>query len=71
MKKYLSLIGVCIAGGIGLNINLQYSSAEGDESGVTLDNIEALAQTEGSGKQCLYLGSLDCPHFTIKVLYIQ
>lgn len=63
-------MGVCVTIGVGLNINLQYNPERGGNKGVTLDNIEALAQTEGSGNTCYYPGSLDCPHSTIKVKYI-
>ncbi|MBE8722324.1 NVEALA domain-containing protein [Sphingobacterium pedocola] len=70
MKKYLTVLACCVAIGIALNVSLQFQS-DSNKAGITLANNEALAQGENSGKICESFGSVDCPHSTIKVLYVQ
>jgi len=39
------------------------------QSNITIENIEALATTEGDANNCFYVGSVDCPKSKEKVLY--
>lgn len=71
MKKYLTALICCVILGVGLNVTVQFQSDRLNKTGITLDNIEALAQGEDIGKRCYSLGSVDCPHNTIKVMYTQ
>lgn len=68
MKKYLSLIAIAVAAGVGLNVNMKFDQRE--QIGITLDNIEALANGEDPEKTCYLSGSVDCPSHPVKVSYI-
>lgn len=70
MKKYFIILGICLAVGISLNVNLQWNHADVDKLGITMSNIEALASGENQGVFCTGSGSLDCPTSIVKVLYI-
>ncbi|GGC22352.1 hypothetical protein GCM10011386_12870 [Parapedobacter defluvii] len=71
MKKYLTSIAIVASTSIGLNVNLKFDGGKAGMMGVTLNNIEALASGEDSDTKCFLLGSVDCPHSAIKVLYIR
>ncbi len=65
-------MSVCVVAGISLNVNLKHSKENCNKLSVTLNNVEALANTETPDRICYYLGSLDCPNYSpVKVLYIQ
>lgn len=70
MKKHLIMLGVCLAIVIGLNVNLQWKNVDQDRLGITMSNIEALANGENQEVSCTVPGSLDCPRSAIKVKYI-
>jgi|GEM_PF-1890033 len=71
MKNCLSLIAIVLATVIGLNVNMKIDDWKTATMAVTLDNIEALASGEDSDTKCFLLGSIDCPHSSVKVMYIQ
>lgn len=71
MKKILILMGVCTTAGISQSVNLKWDSAEQGKLDITFNNIEVLANTESPDRKCNYLGSVDCPNYPVKVLYIQ
>lgn len=71
MKKCLTVLTCLVLIGAGLNVHLQFQSNQSGKIGFTLGNIEALAQGEDVGKRCYSLGSVDCPHNIIKVMYTQ
>ncbi|SEK19746.1 NVEALA domain-containing protein [Parapedobacter koreensis] len=70
MKKHLIVLIVCLVAGISLNVNLKHNKTRSNRIEISLDNIEALANTEDPNTKCLYAGSLDCPVSTIKVQYL-
>lgn len=70
MKKYFIVPGICLAIGVCLNVNLQWNADEQGKLGVTMSNIEALANSENDSRECYYSGSLDCPKSGVKVKYI-
>ncbi|HLT87005.1 MAG TPA: NVEALA domain-containing protein [Sphingobacterium sp.] len=70
MKKYLTILTCCASVGIAMNVSLQFQS-DGNKAEITLVNIEALAQGEDTSEKCWFQGSVDCPHSTIKVMYLQ
>lgn len=70
MKKLLILIGVCLTLVLCLNIDIQRNKIENGKLTLTMNNIEALADSEDDTPGCYYLGSLDCPKDAIKVKYI-
>ncbi|MDD2612082.1 MAG: hypothetical protein PHR38_04770 [Bacteroidales bacterium] len=51
---------------IVISIHIKQTEAQ---SNITIENIEALAGTEGDYVNCLYVGSVDCPKSKEKVLY--
>lgn len=71
MKKYLAVFVCCLALGMGLNVHLQIKSNQINPIGISLANIEALAQGEGNQTDCPYVGCIDCPHGNVKVLYVE
>lgn len=70
MKKYFIVVGVCVLAYISFNVSLKHSNSNPTGLTITLNNVEALAQTEDPQVSCLHNGSLDCPRTTIKVKYI-
>lgn len=70
MKKYLIMLSACLVIILVLNINLQWNNTDQDKFGITLSNIEALANSENDPRECYYSGSLDCPRYANKVKYI-
>lgn len=70
MKKYLTVLTCCVAIGIAMNVSLQFQS-DNNKPEITLANIEALANGEGTGTECPYTGCVDCPHGNVKVLYVE
>lgn len=71
VKNYFIAFTMCVVCGVALNLNLKASDSRMKTLELTLDNIEALANTEDSGVSCFFLGSLDCPSSTIKVQYLK
>ena len=63
-------MSVCVTLGVSLNVNLKSNNLEQRSFGITLDNIEALANGENPEVSCTLPGSLDCPRSIIKVKYI-
>jgi len=70
MKMCFIVLGIFLAAGVCLNINLQWNISEHEKLAITMNNIEALANGENQEMFCRNLGSLDCPRSTIKVKYI-
>lgn len=71
MKKYLTVLACCAMIGIGLNVHVQFQADQVNNIGITLYNIEALANGEDTGTKCPHTGCVDCPHGNVKVLYVQ
>lgn len=71
MKKYLTVLACCAVIGMGLNVHVQFQADQLDMTGITMHNIEALAQGEDSNKICEFTGCVDCPKGNIKVLYVE
>ncbi|WP_080904343.1 hypothetical protein [Parabacteroides sp. Marseille-P3160] len=67
MKKiFLTCISLVI---LTTTFSTDLNSA-GRPTGGVIDNIEALSNGENPVHLCLYIGSLDCPTSSIKVMYI-
>jgi len=71
MKNCLAILACFFAVGLILNLNLQVGFNGDEKSQITLRNVEALAGSESYGKLCEFLGSVDCPNSSIKVLYLE
>lgn len=67
MRKYLIIMSVCLVTSISLHVNLKSNH---DGLTITLDNVEALANTGSSTVKCFDDGSIDCPALPKKVRYI-
>ena len=70
MKKYLSLIAICVTLTIGLNVNFVFNPTPSYGTAITLSNIEVLANTEDPVPNCYLPGSIDCPSAPVKVAYV-
>ena len=71
MKKVLTALVCCVAMGIAMNLQIQYQKLGFPFSTISMDNIEALAQSESVLPKCHSLGTVDCPQSSIKVMYVQ
>lgn len=67
MKKTIFICTLFVTLVTALSIRLH---AEKVASGITLENIEALSNGEGSSVKCMFNGSVDCPISSTKVLYV-
>ncbi len=72
MKKilffFIALFAIVIVGAINFHLNVEQEALS-----VNLkNNVEALAQTEGSGSvRCYYAGTVSCPNdASLKVKYV-
>lgn len=68
MKKKKCVLVILLLACFVLTINLQNSQAE--EVNVSIQNVEALTNSETISEACYGVGSLDCPYSKNKVLYI-
>lgn len=66
MKKIIYLISVLILVAITFNLTIVINHLN-SISYMTLQNIEALSYAETINKNCVGVGSLDCPNSNIKV----
>jgi len=65
MKKIvLFIFTIIVVGSITTPINSIYT-----QSDITIEDIEALADTEIDNTKCVSVGSVDCPKSKEKVLY--
>lgn len=71
MKKYLAVLICCVFVGISLSTHVQFKSDPLHSIGISLSNVEALAQGEGNQSECVAVGCVDCPVSGIKVKYVE
>jgi len=70
MKKIIYLLSVLILVAITFNLTITVKHFNNNSS-MTLQNIEALSYAETINKNCVGVGSLDCPNsnFKVKLVY--
>lgn len=73
MKKYAYLIVVIFTLIAALGVNLQIGQPLTPLSSISLEQVEALANTEqGENKvKCFGIGCIDCPINSLKVKYLD